>query len=195
MKQKLLGGNGSPSLIVVAGAGNVEALDKSHKEIWKRISEKTLTISSKWINPKKGKAKNIPRTLTDAMLLILVNWDNVARRLSKKEIIPKEELFREKVCVFKVIWMIKALEKEFPDLILMKYEDKGNKGQVDFGRLRSSVTAIISQSLEAFKTAGFMKYIANDTKRKFSRIYTISPDFSFEKLKRIYINRFEAEQN
>ncbi len=185
--------DGSPSLVVVAGAGNIEVADKRHKEIWKRISEKTLTINPRWINSKNKKM--VPKTLTDAMLLIFVNWNRVARNLSEKKIISNEEILKEGNWFFQVKWMIEALKNEFPDLIFVRYEKKGSEEQLEFSRLRSSVTSITSQSLEAFETAGFMRHVANDTKAKPSRIYLISPDFSFEELKRIYINRFKAKQN
>lgn len=194
-KKRSGGRGGSPSLIVVAGAGNIKALDKSHQEICKRIVEKALKINPERINFRERKEKMVPKTLTDAMLLIFVNWNRVARNLSEKKIISNEEIFKEGNWIFQAKWMVEALKNEFPDLIYKFYEDKGNKGRVDFGRLRSSVTSIISQSLKSFETAGFMRHVANDTKPKPSRIYLISSNFSFKQLKKIYINRFEVKQD
>jgi len=185
--------DGSPSLVVVAGAGNIKVLDENHQKICERIVEKALKINPERINSRrkeKGeKVEMVPKTLVDAMLLVFSDWNNVARNLSEKEIIPNEEIFKEGNWVFQVKWMIEALKNEFSDLIFARYEKKGSEGQLEFSRLRSSVTSIISQYLETFKTVGFMRHIGNNTKPKPSRIYLISPDFSFEELRKIYINK------
>ena len=176
----------------LTGGKKPESLEKTREE--KSEKSKVIRLPSQALRRRPFKAWEIkPKTLTDAILLIINNWNRVARNLSEKKIVLRNEIFQEGVWIFQVKWMIKALLNEFPSLIENLYEKERGQAGLDRKRLKSSVTSIMSQSLKAFEIMEFVKDLTEIIESQ-SRSYSVVEGFLFEELKRIYNARKAIEK-
>jgi len=136
----------------------------------------------------RGFSGIIPKNLTEAILLNISHWEESSKNLIKKQALLKDEISQEGFWIFNSKWLIISLKNNFPKLIQRFY---GEEERIDEERFRSSVTAILSQSLPAFKAFGFIESFDSSHKLK---TYVISPDISFSELRNVFSLRSDIKK-